>query len=337
MHSISNGILIFMVATLFVGWAVFVAFFVGKKPKRMEEQRSDKRSLAGLALQGIGIGIVWSVRRPWLTPFANVGVVWSALLAIVNLSLIVGSIVLVTTAVRALGKQWGLAARVVKEHELIIEGPFKLVRHPIYTGMMGMLLATGLTISSVPTLVVGLIVFLIGTVIRVKLEEGLMRAAFGARYDDYAARVPALIPCWLKTRSLGLLALVLLALPGCQSSRKYTEPAPETYQSASFSVEIDGASKTISGAIVGPEFFTATGVRPMLGRSLLSDDRGNADSVVLISEKLWRDALGGDPAVIGHRISIDGKARIIVGIMPRSFDSPPNALLWTPEAARNQK
>ncbi|MGI9088170.1 MAG: methyltransferase family protein [Chthoniobacterales bacterium] len=54
------------------------------------------------------------------------------------------SVWLVLAAVRTLGKNWSLAARVTTDHELIETGPYARVRHPIYTGMLGMLIADGL-------------------------------------------------------------------------------------------------------------------------------------------------------------------------------------------------
>ena len=57
-----------------------------------------------------------------------------------------------------------------------------------------MLLATGLAISHWIGLAIAIIVFAIGTMIRVRNEERLLRAAFGAEFDDYARRVPAVIP-----------------------------------------------------------------------------------------------------------------------------------------------
>ena len=101
---------------------------------------------------------------------------------------------LVISSVKTLGKQWAIAARIVEEHQLITDGPYRYVRNPIYTGMFGMLLATGLTVTNWYGLVIASVVFYVGTLIRVKREEALLRAAFGNLFEDYARRVPALIP-----------------------------------------------------------------------------------------------------------------------------------------------
>jgi protein-S-isoprenylcysteine O-methyltransferase Ste14 len=96
--------------------------------------------------------------------------------------------------VRTLGKQWSLAARVLEGHDLITSGPYSVVRNPIYTGMFGMLLATGLAISHWIGLLIAVIVFSIGTAIRVRSEEKLLRGAFGEKFEAYARKVPAVVP-----------------------------------------------------------------------------------------------------------------------------------------------
>jgi protein-S-isoprenylcysteine O-methyltransferase Ste14 len=60
--------------------------------------------------------------------------------------------------------------------------------------MLGMLLATGLAISHWLAALAALLVFIIGTVIRVRSEEKLLREAFGQEFDNYSQRVPAIVP-----------------------------------------------------------------------------------------------------------------------------------------------
>ena len=98
------------------------------------------------------------------------------------------------TAVKTLGKEWSITARMVEDHRLATKGPYAHVRHPIYTGMLGMLVATGLAISHWMVLVAAIVVFAIGTLIRVRIEERLLRETFGPRFEEYARQVPAVIP-----------------------------------------------------------------------------------------------------------------------------------------------
>ena len=95
---------------------------------------------------------------------------------------------------QTLGKNWSLAARVTADHELVAAGPYALVRHPIYTGMLGMLIADGLVFGTWQGLLAGFAIYWIGTAMRTRREEALLRGMFGAKYDDYARRVPALVP-----------------------------------------------------------------------------------------------------------------------------------------------
>jgi protein-S-isoprenylcysteine O-methyltransferase Ste14 len=60
--------------------------------------------------------------------------------------------------------------------------------------MLGMLLATGLAVSHWIGLVLAVVIFAIGTLIRVRSEERLLREMFGSEFDEYTRRVPAVIP-----------------------------------------------------------------------------------------------------------------------------------------------
>jgi protein-S-isoprenylcysteine O-methyltransferase Ste14 len=65
-------------------------------------------------------------------------------------------------AVRTLGAQWAYVARVTEGHRLVTEGPYRWVRNPIYSGMLGMMLATGLAVSSWMAFPIAIVVFGVG-------------------------------------------------------------------------------------------------------------------------------------------------------------------------------
>jgi len=98
------------------------------------------------------------------------------------------------SAVRELGKQWSLQARLVEGHKLITSGVYQTVRHPIYTAMLGMLIATGITHSQWWATLAGIVIFIIGTKIRTNSEEKLLSNAFGMEFIEWKAKVPGLIP-----------------------------------------------------------------------------------------------------------------------------------------------
>jgi len=92
-----------------------------------------------------------------------------------------------------LGKMWSSAAVARTGHELRTDGPYRITRHPIYTGLLGMFLGTML----MGGLGIYLFIFLAGIIVfEIKLhqEERLMTETFGEQYIQYKQHVPQLIP-----------------------------------------------------------------------------------------------------------------------------------------------
>jgi protein-S-isoprenylcysteine O-methyltransferase Ste14 len=179
-------------------WMSFAGGFLAlKKPPRAPEQKRDRTSLYGIGLQGVGYGLVWSVRRPVGGPIVPLSRPLELALAAATLILGALSVWITVAAVRTLGKQWSYQARIVEGHRLVTEGPYCIVRNPIYSGMLGMLVATALANSHWIGLLAAVIVFWIGARIRIRSEEKLLREAFGADFNAYARRVPALVP-WFR-------------------------------------------------------------------------------------------------------------------------------------------
>jgi protein-S-isoprenylcysteine O-methyltransferase Ste14 len=179
-----------------IGWCGFASIFLFRKqPPAAPTRKRERSSIIGIALQGISYLIVWMGWRQPSTPFIEQGgLALTIVLGLLTIALEVCSIWLVLAAVRALGRQWSLTARVTEGHRLVVEGPYNLVRNPIYTGMLGMLIATGLALSRWPNLLLAILVFIVGTLIRVRSEERLLREAFGQEFEAYSSRVPAIIP-----------------------------------------------------------------------------------------------------------------------------------------------
>ena len=101
---------------------------------------------------------------------------------------------LFTSAARAMGANWSIVARMREGHELVTAGIFAYLRHPIYTAMGCFLIAMAIAFGHEFGLILGLPLFALGTGIRIREEEKLLRGEFGAAYDDYAARVKRFVP-----------------------------------------------------------------------------------------------------------------------------------------------
>ena len=184
--------LVFVIVVLC--WFAFVGIFLLRnKPSSPPDRKREPGSLFGVALQGISYLIVWSVRRESFTPIVS-----SKPLALAAgmfaVTFAITSVWLMYLALKVLGKEWSLTARVVEGHKLATTGPYALVRHPIYTGMLGMLIATGLAFSHWAAIIVALVIFFAGTIIRVRSEERLLREEFGEDFENYARRVRAIVP-----------------------------------------------------------------------------------------------------------------------------------------------
>ncbi len=92
-----------------------------------------------------------------------------------------------------LGRNWSGIVTVKHDHELITSGPYALVRHPIYTGLLLAFIGSAFARGEWRGVLAVLIV-LLALWRKLKLEERWMREQFGAHYDAYGQRVAALIP-----------------------------------------------------------------------------------------------------------------------------------------------
>ena len=177
-------------------WFVFAAVFVlRKKPKPAKDAVTAPKSWLGIGLQGLSYAPVWAVHRtPMFSPFIGDNYEVNIALQVLAAGLSIASVFLTMAAIRELGKQWSLEARLVEGHKLVMTGPYDLVRHPIYTAMLGKLIATGIVISDWRVVLIAVVVFVIGTFIRTRFEERLLGDAFGEEFSRWKARVPGLIP-----------------------------------------------------------------------------------------------------------------------------------------------
>jgi len=180
-------------------WMLFGGALVAARIRQRRQgigstAQRDLASWLGMALQGAGFGIVWGANRGHAYFWPGMGVGEMTVLAFAIVTLAFGSAMFGLMAIRTLGKQWSLTARVLDQHELVRSGPFAQVRHPIYSALLGLLLATGMALSTAPLTALAALVYVAGTWWRASKEEALLRAHFGAAYDDYARQVPRLIP-----------------------------------------------------------------------------------------------------------------------------------------------
>src|SRR5712672_3211464 len=93
-----------------------------------------------------------------------------------------------------LGRFWSNAITRKEGHRVIDTGPYGLVRHPIYTGLIAGMLATGVAVGTV-TAMLGAVLISLGMWQKARMEEGFLTQELGAdAYGPYCRRVPMLVP-----------------------------------------------------------------------------------------------------------------------------------------------
>jgi protein-S-isoprenylcysteine O-methyltransferase Ste14 len=128
---------------------------------------------------------------PWLT----LRFLPSGSRVVVAAGLIVQSafLILAVWARRHLGRNWSAEVRIAVDHQLVRTGPYRFLRHPIYTAMLGMVLGTAIVSGEYHALV-GLAILFIAYLRKTRLEEKILRQTFGPDYDLYRQDTWALVP-----------------------------------------------------------------------------------------------------------------------------------------------
>jgi protein-S-isoprenylcysteine O-methyltransferase Ste14 len=150
-------------------------------------QSVDRRSQWGLALEVAGYALMLP-NRFWAAspePWRVIGSILFLVLAVL----------LSWTATRALGrKHLRFVAAIGTEHDLVRHGPYRLVRHPIYTSMLCVLWGIGFMGTPPLLFAIATAVFLAGTEMRVRIEDRLLEARFGEQFREYRHSTRAYLP-----------------------------------------------------------------------------------------------------------------------------------------------
>jgi protein-S-isoprenylcysteine O-methyltransferase Ste14 len=180
-------VLAWMVLVVF--WCAWAYPFIFRAPHNQKRPSITAigPTRAGLFLESFAIFLAFACRLPpepsteaWRIVAAAACGLFAAILA--------------WTAVRHLGRQFRVHAGLYEDHELVTSGPYAIVRHPIYTSLLGMLVCSLLVLTPWRWAVVALVLFVAGTEIRVHTEDGLLASRFGERFFEYQRCVRAYVP-----------------------------------------------------------------------------------------------------------------------------------------------
>jgi len=136
-----------------------------------------------------------------------------------------------------------------------------------------------------------------------------------------------------------LLVCCLLSVACNPAGSRSTPPAPAatSYRIASLDVAVAGATHTIRGAFVTPQFIEVVRQQPLLGRYFSDEEYQHNDRpVAVVSHGLWQQRLESKPEIIGRGLELSGRTYTVIGVMPKGFDVPEGADVWLPEAASSR-
>jgi len=172
-------------------WAAFLlSWYVAMLWTARAVARTSRLSRLGDYLAYVvGFGLLfmppWVVHRLWRPPALAAGVLLAAEGA---------AFAFAWWARVHLGRLWSGMITLREGHRVVDTGPYRLVRHPIYTGFLGAGWAFALLVGS-PTALAGAVVLTVQMAWKARREEAFLRQELGATdYDAYAARTPMLIP-----------------------------------------------------------------------------------------------------------------------------------------------
>jgi protein-S-isoprenylcysteine O-methyltransferase Ste14 len=175
-------------------WLVFVAIWViaAVSTKRTVYRETHARRLRYWVLLVLAYFLLLDGRRlpyplslrvvPDAAPIA-----WAAAL------LCVGGLAFALWARGALGRNWSGVVTLKEGHELVEHGPYRFVRHPIYTGMLAMFFSTALIVGHLGGLI-GTILMFASFWIKLRDEEKVMLQQFPRQYAAYQRRAKRIVP-----------------------------------------------------------------------------------------------------------------------------------------------
>jgi protein-S-isoprenylcysteine O-methyltransferase Ste14 len=98
------------------------------------------------------------------------------------------------SSIRALGKFWSLHVEIRREHELVLSGPYRWMRHPTYLSMVLELASIGVLLQAPLSSAAALTLFIPAVFWRIRIEEEALVQKFGRAYGEYQRTTPALFP-----------------------------------------------------------------------------------------------------------------------------------------------
>ena len=175
-------------------WILFLLYWQIKaantKTTRRLEPAASRMLRVCIFLSAIALLVVPRIPLSWLYSQLWASGYWPFWL---GAAVTIAGLLFAVWAREHLGRNWSRSVTIKQDHELITTGPYGLVRHPIYTGILAGFLGMAIAISQVRGFIVVALIFL-AFWLKLRMEEQWMRSQFGATYAAYADHTAALVP-----------------------------------------------------------------------------------------------------------------------------------------------
>jgi len=178
-------------AVSYGAWLLMEIWIFSRDLKKGTGEKKDRGSFFFIVAM-ISAGITTAFYAPHLWPWARIALTaplfWSAIV------LIWLGIALRSWAVLTLGKHFRTSVRILDGHRLVTSGPYRILRHPSYTGGLVTVFGVGLALGNWISLAAAFAGIFISYSVRIFVEEKALREHFGAAFEAHAKRTWAVLP-----------------------------------------------------------------------------------------------------------------------------------------------
>ncbi len=188
----TNTLRLVVFYTAWAIWAVPEFFSSFSQHARDGSVRKDRGSYLVLIFS-LYLGMVLAFLLAFRAPAADIRLDQSVFFSL-GIALMLAGVALRWYAIRTLGRLFTREVAIQAGHEIIQVGPYRLLRHPAYTGSLITLLGVGLALTNWAGLVILLVLTMAGFLYRISIEERALIAAFGDPYREYMHHTRRLIP-----------------------------------------------------------------------------------------------------------------------------------------------
>lgn len=197
-----------MILIAYVCWGAFVVVWLGGYLYNVARAPRSVTASGGIGLGGwlgrvlIALAVILVVSRRGLGVGLGLGLLSieatsGPAMGAIGAAILIAATPFTLWARLSLGTMWSSTPTIKAGHELRTGGPYAITRHPIYTGMLAMVLGTTLLAGSVLVLA-GSAVFVAYVAIKIQTEERLLTETFGDEYRRFQRTTPAVVPFWVR-------------------------------------------------------------------------------------------------------------------------------------------